>query len=96
MSYRILTDNCCDYPAGMYEDLNLTAIPLSVRFQGKEVTQYNEKWLKKMYAGLYDELEKVRNMLLIQHNINQKQTTEVYKSKHAQDTNLHHRVPLFR
>ena len=52
MSYRILTDNCCDYPAGMYEDLNLTAIPLSVRFQGKEVTQYNEKWLKKMYAGL--------------------------------------------
>jgi len=52
MSYRILTDNCCDYPAGMYEDLNLTAIPLSVRFQGKEVTQYNEKWLNKMYAGL--------------------------------------------
>ncbi|KAK6016496.1 hypothetical protein OSTOST_18021, partial [Ostertagia ostertagi] len=34
------------------------------------------KW-KKMYAGLYDELEKVRNMLLIQHNINQKQTTEI-------------------
>lgn len=30
-----------------------------------------------MYAALYDELEKVRNMLLIQNNINQKQSSEV-------------------
>ncbi|WKX93382.1 hypothetical protein Q1695_010994 [Nippostrongylus brasiliensis] len=34
------------------------------------------KW-KKMYAALYDELEKVRNLLLIQNNINQKQNMEV-------------------
>ncbi|VDP04471.1 unnamed protein product [Heligmosomoides polygyrus] len=34
------------------------------------------KW-KKMYAALYDELEKVRNMLLIQNNINQKQSSEI-------------------
>ena len=52
MSYRILTDNCCDFPASMYEDLGLSAIPLTVTFQGKEVSQYSEKWLKKMYAGL--------------------------------------------
>ena len=52
MSYRIITDNCCDYPADMYADLNLTAIPLTVRFQGKEVTEYSERWLKKMYKGL--------------------------------------------
>ena len=52
MSYRIITDNCCDFPADMYEELNLNVIPLVVRFQDKEVSQYNEKWLKKMYAGL--------------------------------------------
>ncbi|RCN50840.1 hypothetical protein ANCCAN_03058 [Ancylostoma caninum] len=34
------------------------------------------KW-KKMYAALYDELEKLRSMLLIQHDINQKQGTEI-------------------
>ena len=52
MSYRIITDNCCDFPAEMYEDLNLSVVPLVVRFEGKEVSQYSEKWLKKMYAGL--------------------------------------------
>ena len=52
MAYRIITDNCCDFPADMYEDLNLAVVPLVVRFQGKEVSQYSEKWLKKMYAGL--------------------------------------------
>ena len=52
MSYRIITDNCCDFPSEMYEELNLSVVPLVVRFQGKEVSQYSEKWLKKMYAGL--------------------------------------------
>ena len=52
MSYRIITDNCCDFPADMYEDLNLAVVPLVVRFQGKEVSQYSEKWLKKMYTGM--------------------------------------------
>uniref|UniRef100_A0A1I7X924 C2-C2_1 domain-containing protein n=1 Tax=Heterorhabditis bacteriophora TaxID=37862 RepID=A0A1I7X924_HETBA len=40
--------------------------------RGKEA----KRW-QKSYAELYDELEKVRNMLLIQHNINQKQSTEI-------------------
>ena len=52
MSYRIITDNCCDFPAEMYEELNLSVVPLVVRFEGKEVSQYSEKWLKKMYTGL--------------------------------------------
>ena len=52
MSYRIITDNCCDFPAQMYEELNLAVVPLVVRFQGKEVCQYSEKWLKKMYDGM--------------------------------------------
>nr|CDJ89753.1 ER to Golgi vesicle transport protein, putative [Haemonchus contortus] len=44
---------------------------------GSGVSFENVTRWKKMYADLYDELEKVRNMLLIQHNINQKQTTEI-------------------
>ncbi len=52
MSYRIITDNCCDFPADMYEDLNLSVVPLVARFQNKEASQYSEKWLKKMYAGM--------------------------------------------
>ena len=52
MSYRIITDNCCDFPADMYEELNLAVVPLVVRFQKEEISQYSEKWLKKMYAGL--------------------------------------------
>ena len=52
MSFRIITDNCCDFPADMYEELNLSVVPLVVRFQEKEVSQYSEKWLKKMYNGM--------------------------------------------
>ena len=52
MSYRIITDNCCDFPADMYDDLGLSVVPLVVRFQDKEVSQYSEKWLKKMYDGM--------------------------------------------
>lgn len=52
MSYRIFTDNCCDFPESMYEELGLSMVPLVLRFQEKEITQYSEKWLKKMYKGL--------------------------------------------
>ena len=52
MSYRIITDNCCDFPADMYDDLDLAVVPLVVRFQEKEVSLYSEKWLKNMYAGM--------------------------------------------
>ena len=52
MSYRIITDNCCDFPAAMYEDLNLSVVPLVVRFQEKEVSLYSEAWLKDMYNGM--------------------------------------------
>jgi len=52
MSYRIITDSCCDFPQKMYEDLSLTAIGLSVNYQGEVHTSYTERWLKKMYDGL--------------------------------------------
>ena len=52
MSYRIITDNCCDFPASMYEELNLSVVPLTVRFKGQEISLYSEEWLKDMFAGL--------------------------------------------
>ena len=52
MSYRIITDNCCDFPADMYDDLDLAVVPLVVRFQDNEVSNYSEKWLKKFYDGM--------------------------------------------
>ncbi|KAE9415452.1 hypothetical protein Angca_003554, partial [Angiostrongylus cantonensis] len=41
-----------------------------------------------MYAALYDELEKLRNMLLIQHDINQKQCTEEKKEEFSTDLSI--------
>lgn len=34
------------------------------------------KW-QKLYSELYEELEKIRNMLVVQYDINKKQTNEV-------------------
>ena len=39
MAYRIITDTCCDFPQQMYEELNITAVPLRVRFRDAEHTQ---------------------------------------------------------
>ncbi len=52
MSYVIVTDTCCDYPARMYEDLGLSVVPLSVRFREKNCESYDEDWLKALFAGL--------------------------------------------
>ncbi|CAJ0959830.1 unnamed protein product, partial [Mesorhabditis belari] len=40
------------------------------------IAQNAQKW-EQLYAELYDELEKVRNLLLLQHEINQKQGKEM-------------------
>ena len=52
MAYRIITDTCCDFPADMYEQLNLSVVPLSVNYKGEAVSQYSEQWLKDMFDGL--------------------------------------------
>lgn len=52
MSYRIVTDSCCDLPEAMYGDLGLTMIPLSLNFRGGEHTDLSEGFMKEMYAGL--------------------------------------------
>ena len=51
MSYRIITDTCCDFPQQMYTDLNLSVVPLSVNYRGNTYSEYTESWLKEFYAG---------------------------------------------
>lgn len=52
MSYKIITDTCCDYPAQMYEELNLEVVPLSVLYKGEYYNTYSEQWLKDLFDGL--------------------------------------------
>ena len=52
MSYRIITDTCCDFPTGMYAEQNLAVVPLCVNYKGQTVNSYSEEWLKDMFAGL--------------------------------------------
>lgn len=52
MSYRIVTDTGCDFPREMYEQLNLSVVPLSVNFRGQAVQEYSESWLKDLFDGL--------------------------------------------
>ena len=52
MSYRIITDSCCDLPETMYGELGLTMIPLTLNFRGQESQDLSEGFIKEMYAGL--------------------------------------------
>lgn len=52
MSYQILTDSCCDFPAQRYKELGLIALPLSVTFRGETYPDRNDDSLRDMYAGL--------------------------------------------
>ena len=52
MSYRIITDSCCDFPEKMYEELGLSYVRLTVNYDGKAYNEYTESWLQEMYAGL--------------------------------------------
>ena len=52
MSYRILTDTCCDFPQEMYEQLNLSVVPLTLTFRGAEHNVFSESFLKDLYNGM--------------------------------------------
>ncbi len=52
MSYRIITDTCCDYPAAMYQQLDLIATPLVLNYKGTAYENVSEEQLRELYAGL--------------------------------------------
>ena len=54
MSYRIVTDTCCDFPNEMYADLNVSVVPLTLNFRGQEHNSFSEEFMKDMYAGMRD------------------------------------------
>ena len=52
MSYRIITDTCCDLWQEFYQELQVDVIPLSVNFKGQSINHYTESWLQEFYNGL--------------------------------------------
>lgn len=52
MSYRIVTDSCCDFTQQMYDQLGADMVPLSVTFQGNTYNDRNDDSLKQMYAQM--------------------------------------------
>ena len=50
--YQILTDSTCDFPNGYYEKLDVTVVPLTVRFRDQEHQDTNDDSLKQIYDGL--------------------------------------------
>ena len=52
MSYRILTDSCCDFTKERYKELGLHALPLAVTFRGETYPDRNDGSLKTFYDGL--------------------------------------------
>ena len=53
MSYRIITDSCCDFTDRQYKDLGVTYAPLSVLFKGEALDNLNDPAdLKNFYDGI--------------------------------------------
>ena len=52
MSYRIITDTCCDLPDHVYDELNISAVHLKLDFQGKTVSDYPDAFLKEFFDGM--------------------------------------------
>jgi len=52
MSYRIITDNCCDLPLDMYTKLNVSVVNLTLNFRGQEHTDISDPFIKEMYDAL--------------------------------------------
>ena len=52
MSYRIVTDSCCDLPENMYKELNVSMVPLTLNFRGQEHTDLSDTFIKGLYDGM--------------------------------------------
>ena len=53
MSYRIITDSCCDFTGGMYDTQKVSCAPLTVVYKGQSHDNFSEEAAVK---GFYDEL----------------------------------------
>ena len=53
MSYRIITDSCCDFTQQQYQQCNVTCVPLSVVYKGESHSNFSDPADVKAF---YDEL----------------------------------------
>ena len=51
MSYKIITDSCCDLSEQMCRELGLTVVPMCVTVSGKTINRFTEQELKNIYAA---------------------------------------------
>lgn len=52
MSYKIITDTCCDFPKEMYAQLDLTVVELSLLFRGNTYQTVSDELTKTMFQAL--------------------------------------------
>lgn len=52
MSYRIITDTCCDFPWEMYEKLQLDVVNLSLLFRGETISTVSDTLNKTIFDAL--------------------------------------------
>ena len=53
MSYKIVTDSCCDFTKDQYAKLGLTYVPLTLLYKGQEHQSFTEeKDLRAFYDGI--------------------------------------------
>lgn len=52
MSYKIITDTCCDFPKEMYAQLDLTVVELSLLFRNNTYNTISDELTKTMFDAL--------------------------------------------
>lgn len=52
MSYKIITDSCCDLSEQMYKELDISVVPMCVTIKGETINRYTEEKLKEIYNAL--------------------------------------------
>ena len=52
MSYRIITDSCCDFPKEMIPQLDIDMVTLSLLFRGNTYNGLSDEEIKTMYDAL--------------------------------------------
>ena len=54
MSYRIITDSCCDLHEEAYGELGLVCATMCLNFRGSEHRDLSEKFMKTLYKAMRD------------------------------------------
>jgi DegV family protein with EDD domain len=53
MSYRIITDSCCDFTPAQYKEFNLDFVPMTIMYKNEPHDDFlDEKSIKMVYEGL--------------------------------------------